>query len=74
MAIRVLLADGSKFDVKLVDRNEGNTLANLLRRRGDDWVELDHRPASWIRVSSIVRIESDTGLSESAGGPRGSRG
>jgi hypothetical protein len=74
MAIRVFLTDGSKFEVKLVDRNEGNTLANLLRKRDQDWVELDHLPASWIRVSSIVRIESDSGLSESAGGPRGSRG
>ena len=73
MAIRVFLTDGNKFDVKLADENEGNTLSNLLRKRAEDWVELDRQPPSWIRVSSIVRIESDTGLSESAGGARGSR-
>jgi hypothetical protein len=70
MAIRVYLTDGQKFDVKLLGGNEGNTVSNLLRRRGEDWVELDHSPPSWIRVSSIARIESDAGLSESAGGPR----
>jgi hypothetical protein len=74
MAIRVFLTDGQTFNVKLLGDNEGNTVSNLLRRRGDDWVELDRSPPSWIRVSAIARIESDTGLSESAGGPRAARG
>ena len=42
MAIRVFHADGSTFDVKLADENEGNTLSNLLRKRAEDWVESTH--------------------------------
>src|SRR4051794_9052341 len=61
MAIRVYLTDGQKFTVKLIGDNEGNTMSNLLRRRAEDWIEIDHTPPSWIRVSSIARIESDTG-------------
>jgi hypothetical protein len=74
MAIRVYLTDGKMFTVKLIGDNEGNTMSNLLRRRAEDWIEIDHTPASWIRVSSIARIESDAGLSESAGGLRTSGG